>query len=176
VQARLAEASQAWLQEVDRTIHIQLKALQEREAAQAAKAKNEVVDLRAQLELFLSIDAAATARCLSCHDRRLQMTNQVVQGSDGKFYQQHNRATASPVGGGHTAGAEKLPSVQLRGAHKPGTKASMMGGAGAPLHNLRMHSMLRMEDPPGLLSKGVGRAASVGALGSGDGHLNVSTP
>lgn len=167
LEARLAESREAMVQEVERMIHAELKELQERESARADKAKGEIHDLQAQLELFLSVESAATARCLSCSDRRAQLQNQTSVGSDGKVYQSQRLGT--PSAGGPSVGGEKLPSVPIRGALKSGSKSQFLGGAGAPLHGMRT----RAEDGS---TKGLGRAASVGGLGSGDGRHNPIVP
>mmetsp|Transcript_86130 Transcript_86130/g.267595 ORF Transcript_86130/g.267595 Transcript_86130/m.267595 type:complete len:160 (-) Transcript_86130:99-578(-) len=143
---------------MDQVVQAQQSTMQQRETALSMKANKEIHDMKVQLELFLNIDASATARCLSCFDRRAQLQNQNVVGSDGKTYQMQG------------PGAEKLPlpTVQPpRGGNKHGSKTAMLGGAGAPLHSIRTQALMRAED---CLSKNLGRAASVQGLGYAEGH------
>jgi len=63
-----------------------LDALSDKEASDAHRLTKEVNILQNRLGSFLDKGAASTVRCLSCFDRRSQLTNTIVVGSDGKTY------------------------------------------------------------------------------------------
>jgi len=109
-QSNQEESLQGIRSEFGKELNSRLKAFSDRELAQASRHKNEVAQLRAELELFVGLDSAITARCLSCFDRRMQLKTESVTGSDGRVYTQ---SRPSPVPTAET----KLPRVKLRGAH-----------------------------------------------------------
>jgi len=63
-----------------------LDTLSDKEASDAHRLTKEVNILQNRLGSFLDKGAASTVRCLSCFDRRSQLTNTIVVGSDGKTY------------------------------------------------------------------------------------------
>jgi hypothetical protein len=104
------ESLQGLRSELGKELHNRFKAFSDKEAAQKSRHSVEVAQLRAELEVFIGLDSAITARCLSCFDRRMQLKTESVTGSDGRVYTQNR---PSPVPSAET----KLPRVKLRGAH-----------------------------------------------------------
>lgn len=143
------------LRDQDQTLEQSIASLNERHHDDTGRIVEEVTELRMHVEVVANKDSCVTSRCLSCYDRRSQeSTLNEVTGVDGKPYRQ-GRPTATVEGGriGTDSNiAAKLPTLaadpqgRIRRAHKPMTKASLNGGAGAPLHQVNVASAMRVED------------------------------
>eukprot|EP00928_Gymnodinium_smaydae_P038274 TRINITY_DN26429_c0_g1_i1.p1 TRINITY_DN26429_c0_g1~~TRINITY_DN26429_c0_g1_i1.p1 ORF type:complete len:395 (-),score=117.33 TRINITY_DN26429_c0_g1_i1:67-1251(-) len=106
-----------------------IDALSDKEAADVMRLTKEINNLINKLSGFLDKGASATARCLSCFDRRSQMHNTIVVGSDGKTYLKSAE--------GVNIGRLNVPSGGHRGPSPPRIRAGtaspvlVRGGAGS---------------------------------------------
>jgi len=146
------ESLQGLRSEIGKELNNRLKAFSDREAAQASRHKTEVAQLRAELEVFIGLDSAITARCLSCFDRRMQLKTESVTGSDGKVYT-HNRPSPVPT-------ETRLPRVKLRGAHIA-ARPDMPGVPG--VNRFSLMADVQVEGSH-IGEREMGRSASAGAL------------
>eukprot|EP00927_Polykrikos_kofoidii_P068173 TRINITY_DN63546_c0_g1_i1.p1 TRINITY_DN63546_c0_g1~~TRINITY_DN63546_c0_g1_i1.p1 ORF type:complete len:423 (+),score=91.46 TRINITY_DN63546_c0_g1_i1:317-1585(+) len=84
-------------------------ALASKEASDVQRITKELNVLQSRLGSFLDKGASATARCLSCFDRRVQLHNTIVVGSDGKTYLK-NLDGVSVGRLNHTSGSSRATS------------------------------------------------------------------
>lgn len=133
----------------------------ERHALNASHLSDQIAEIRVQVDIFANVESCVTTRCLSCYDRRSPERSVYEDfGPDGKPHKTRPTPDRPSTGRPTTTLAEpmhvsaaRLPTVadkfeksRLPGPHKPGSKAPLMGGAGATLHQYNVSHYLRVEE------------------------------
>mmetsp|Transcript_52841 Transcript_52841/g.114219 ORF Transcript_52841/g.114219 Transcript_52841/m.114219 type:complete len:750 (+) Transcript_52841:104-2353(+) len=105
----------------------EIKQASEKGLAETRRCSMEIKVMQEQLTAFINQSSSATAKCLSCFDKRLQRENKAVLGSDGKVYR---RRPSTP-------GPDAAIDAWLTESQFGTGRNSRAGGAGAAMRRYR---------------------------------------